>query len=65
MKAFKIVEIESDNIEKAMALVKRVFLESDAQDYSEEGIQEVMEDMIENSEFKNSLSKLYPIEWTR
>lgn len=30
MKEFKIVEIESDNIEKAMALVKRVFLESDA-----------------------------------
>ena len=55
MKDFKIVVIESDNIEKAMALVKRVFIETDAQDYSKEGIQEVMEDMIENSEFKESL----------
>lgn len=49
---YKITEIKSDDLEEAFALVKRVFLEIDAPDYSKEGVQEVMDDMLENKEFK-------------
>ena len=48
-----IKEIDYDSIEEAFALVKRIFLEVDAPDYSEEGIAEVMNDMIESNEFKS------------
>ena len=49
---YKIIEVTPDKIEEAMALVKHVFLEVDASDYPEEGIQQVLDDMIENDEFK-------------
>ena len=55
MKGYKIVDLGANDVEKTMTLVKRVFMETDAKDYSEEGIREVMEDMIENNEFKQGL----------
>ena len=49
---YTIIPVGSDQLEEAFALVKRVFLAVDAADYSKEGIDAVMDDMIENAAFK-------------
>lgn len=48
---FVIREVELEYIEAAFGMVKRVFLECDAPDYSAEGISEVMRDMLESKTF--------------
>ena len=53
MSDYLIRNIDFINIEEAFKLVKNVFMEFDAPDYSKEGIDEVMDDMLENKEFKN------------
>ena len=53
MSDYLIRNIDFINIEEAFELVKNVFMEFDAPDYSKEGIDEVMDEMLENKEFKN------------
>ena len=47
-----IKDIDISSIDEALSLVRNVFMEIDAPDYSETGINEVMNEMIESDEFK-------------
>lgn len=51
MSNYVIKNIEFDDIGEAFKLVKNVFMEFDAPDYSQEGINEFIENIIENQEF--------------
>lgn len=51
MSNYVIKNIEFDDIGEAFKLVKNVFMEFDAPDYSQEGIYEFIENIIENQEF--------------
>lgn len=53
MDNYVIKNIDFDNIGEAFKLVKNVFMEFDAPDYSQEGINEFIEQIIENQEFIN------------
>lgn len=53
MDNYIVKNIEFNSIEKALKLVKKVFMEFDAPDYSQEGIDEFIEQIIENKEFIN------------
>lgn len=48
-----IKDVEFSNIEGAFELVKDVFMEFDAPDYSQEGVNEFINQIIENKEFIN------------
>lgn len=51
MSNYVIKNIEFDDIGEGFKLVKNVFMEFDAPDYSQEGINEFIENIIENQEF--------------
>ena len=48
---FNIRDIELNDIEEALELVKNVFMEFDAPDYSQEGVDEFINQIIENKDF--------------
>lgn len=54
MENYCIKNIEFCHIEKALELVKDVFMEFDAPDYSQEGVDEFISKIIENPEFINN-----------
>lgn len=53
MSNYVIKNIDFDDIGEAFKLVKNVFMEFDAPDYSQEGVNEFIENIIKNLEFIN------------
>ncbi|MGL6108028.1 GNAT family N-acetyltransferase [Romboutsia sp.] len=53
MNNYCIKDIDFDDIEEALELVKNVFMEFDAPDYSKEGVDEFIVQIIESKEFIN------------
>lgn len=53
MDNYVVKDIDFNNIEKVFELMRNVFMEFDAPDYSQEGITEFLEKIIENQEFIN------------
>lgn len=53
MDSFIIKNIDYDMLDEAFELVNTVFIEFDAPDYSQDGIDEFRKQIIENKEFRN------------
>ncbi|HSQ87540.1 GNAT family N-acetyltransferase [Romboutsia sp.] len=50
---YTIEKIEFNMIEEAFSMIMKVFMEFDAPDYSQEGIETFRKEIIQNKEFKN------------